>query len=261
MSADLDLALELADLAAAVSRPRFERRSFSVTRKPDGSPVTDVDVAVEEALRGRIAQAHPGHAVLGEELGLSGDSKSRWYLDPIDGTNRFVAGDPLWMTLIALARGDEIVLGVVDFPARGERWWASRGEGAFCDGRQVTVSEVSRLSEATVNDDWQGTAEAEDGDGPASDHPLALVAARSALVRPHDGHSFLAVAAGDADVSLSRGGFAWDYAPRKVILEEAGGRFSDFSGRPRIDSREALVTNGLLHEEVLRALRDRDGAR
>jgi histidinol-phosphatase len=108
MDPDLDLALELADTAVEIAVPRFEDRDFTVTIKPDGSPVTSVDYAVERALRDRIARQRPDHAILGEEHGRSGDSEWCWYLDPIDGTSRFVSGDPDWMTFVALGRGADI---------------------------------------------------------------------------------------------------------------------------------------------------------
>src|SRR5207302_8723194 len=115
---------------------RFRDRRFTVTVKPDGSPVTDVDQAVERALRERLAERRPDHAVLGEEYGALGDSQWRWYLDPIDATSRFVDGDPNWMTCVALVRGHEAVVGVVAAPALSERWWACRGQGAFHDGKR-----------------------------------------------------------------------------------------------------------------------------
>ncbi|MGH2892754.1 MAG: inositol monophosphatase family protein [Solirubrobacteraceae bacterium] len=134
MNPDLGLALELADIAAAIALPRFGDRDFTVTIKPDGSPVTDVDRAVERALRERLARRRHDHAVLGEEYGAAGDSEWCWYLDPIDGTSRFVEGDAGWMTLVALGHGQEVTVGVISTPARSHRWWASRGEGAFGDG-------------------------------------------------------------------------------------------------------------------------------
>src|SRR6202042_2354614 len=156
---DLELALELADLAAEIALPRFRDRDFTVTIKSDGSPVTDVDQAVERALRARLAELRPDHAVLGEEYGASGDGEWCWYLDPIDGTARFVEGDPNWMTFVALGRGADIAVGVVAVPAQSERWWAAKGAGAFLDGERLAVSTVAQLSDATVNDDWRGTLE------------------------------------------------------------------------------------------------------
>jgi histidinol-phosphatase len=242
MNADLELALELADLAAEIALPRFEQRDFTVTIKPDGSPVTDVDEAVERALRERLGQRRPDHAVLGEEFGASGDSEWCWYLDPIDGTSRFVDGDPGWMTFVALGRGPDISVGIIGMPARSHRWWASRGDGAFGDGEPIAVTTTTQLTQAGVNDDWVGTLSRE---------TFTAVANRAGAVGPHEGEGFVAVATGLADVALAGGGYAWDYAAAKVIVEEAGGRFSDLAGRPNIDGRAAVVTNGRLHDEVL----------
>jgi histidinol-phosphatase len=250
MQPDLELALELADIAAEIAVPRFEDRRFTTTIKPDGSPVTDVDQAVERALRDRLAQRRPGHAILGEEYGASGESEWRWYLDPIDGTSRFVDGDPNWMTLVALEHAGEIVVGVIAVPARAERWWATRGRGAFHDGERIAVSPTTRLADAVVNDDWAGTLAEERPHG-----ALAAVAREAALVRGYMGHGFLTVAAGLADVALGGGGYAWDYAAPKILVEEAGGRFSDLAGSPRFDEGDAVVTNGLLHDEVLSVVR------
>jgi histidinol-phosphatase len=244
------LALELADLAAEIALPAFESRDFSATTKTDGSPVTEVDLEVERALRRRLAEARPGHAVTGEELGDAGRSQWRWYLDPIDGTRRFIDSDPLWMTLIALAHEDQITVGVVAFPALGDRWWASRGHGAFHDARPLVVSQTDRLAEATVADDWHHTLARG-----VTDHPLAVVAACCGHVRPHVGHSFLAVAAGHADVAIGQGGLAWDYAAPRIIVEEAGGHFSAFDASPRIDARQAVVINGELHQDVIAVLK------
>jgi histidinol-phosphatase len=248
---DLELAFELADLSARLALPRFEQGSFDTAYKPDGSPVTDVDRLVETAMRSRLAELRPDHAVLGEEYGASGDGALwRWYLDPIDGTTAFISEDARWMTLIALAHRDEVVLGLVNVPALGERWWATRGGGAFHNGEAIAVSPHHQISEAVVNDDWDETLAR--GITP---HPLASVAARCARVRPHQGHSFLGVASGAADVAIELGCYPWDFAPLKIIVEEAGGRFSDFAGRPRIDARDAIVTNGAIHGEALAAAR------
>lgn len=239
MNPDLELALELSGLAAEIALPRFRDRDFTVTIKPDGSPVTDVDQAVERALREVLAQRRGGHAVLGEEYGASGDSEWCWYLDPIDGTSRFVEGDPGWMTFIALGRGEEVAVGVIGMPARSHRWWASCGGGAFQDGECMAVSRTARLAGAVVNDDWAGEA------------PMTAMAERATAVRSSEGEGFVAVAAGLADVAVGGGGYAWDYAAAKVIVEEAGGRFSDLAGGDRFDSGHAVVTNGRLHDEVL----------
>ena len=244
--ADLELAFELADLAGQIALERFRRRDYRVGVKPDGSPVTAVDREVEGRLRERLAQERPDHEIFGEELGHSGNSECRWYLDPIDGTRRFIAGDPKWMTLIALAVRERVVLGVVALPALGERWWARRAEGAFHDGNPVRVSNTNALAGAAVSDDWRHSLARG-----ATDTPLATIAARCACVRPHEGHSFLRLAAGEVDVAVQIGSAPWDYAPLKVIVEEAGGRFTDFAGGQRIDTGRVVGTNGRIHDEVL----------
>lgn len=246
MHADLAYAFELADLAAEISVPRFRRSAFKVSAKPDGSSVTDVDIAIEAALRKRLAHDRPGHMVVGEELGEVGTSRWCWYLDPIDGTSRFTAGDPRWMTLIALAHGDEIVLGIVDLPALGQRWWAARGQGAYRDGNRISVSTRGHLDQAVVSDTWR-----QDLARRNTSHPLSAIADRCARVRSHQGHGFLAVASGDADIAVQVGSAAWDHAPLKVIVEEAGGRYTDFDGGHRIDRAGVVGTNGLLHQAVL----------
>lgn len=244
--ADLNFAFDLADMAASISLPRFEAKDFTVTIKSDGSPVTDVDVEVEDALRERLARAKPEHMITGEERGTTGNSDWRWYLDPIDGTQSFITDDPKWMTLIALAHDDRIMLGVVDVPALGRRWWATRGGGAFRDGEPIKVSNRSVLQEAVVNDTWY-----EDLARKTPGHPLSTVAQRAARVRPHRDDGFLAVAAGEADVAMHIGGAAWDHAAQQVIVEEAGGRLTDFGGADRIDSGRVIATNGLIHRAVL----------
>lgn len=173
MDNDLEFALELAALAASISLPRFRATEFTVEVKPDGSPVTDVDVAVESRLRRRIAECRPHHMVIGEEGGESGRSDWRWYLDPIDGTKHFIAGDPKWMTLIALAHHETMMLGVVDLPALEQRWWARSGGGAFHDGERIGVSSRTSLDAAIVNDSWH-----EDLARGNREHPLWAVAQR-----------------------------------------------------------------------------------
>ncbi len=246
---DLGLALALVDLGGAHAMRRFRAADLAVETKADGSLVTDADRAVERAWRERLAEVRPQHAILGEEEGPSGESASRWLLDPIDRTNHFVAGRPEWYVQLALVRGREVVVGVVSAPALGRRWWAARGHGAFLDGRRLRVSTTSVLRRATVHDDWSAAlARGEAG------HPVASLAAVCGCVASGAGDAFLDVAEGRSDVGLSVGGEPWDFAPARVIVEEAGGRFSDLDGRDTLDSRHALASNGHLHAAALAAL-------
>jgi histidinol-phosphatase len=251
VNAELAFALELADLADGMTMSGLNAGRLDVQRKPDGSPVTQVDREVERALRTRIREAYPSHAVVGEEYGRQGDSDWRWYLDPIDGTASFIDREKTWGTLIALAHGQDVILGVTSMPSRAHRWWAYRGRGAFCDGRPLRVSDVPRLAEATVYDNWRNAIDrAEPG------HPLVALRGRCGQVVLNDGHPFLSVAEGHADVAATTGGGPWDYAALVAIVEEAGGRVTDLQGRPRFDGGACLASNGLLHEEALEALRE-----
>jgi histidinol-phosphatase len=251
VDADLGLALELADIADRLAMSRFRAGDLEVEIKPDGSPVTDADGIVERALRARLAEARPEHAILGEELGASGDSPWSWHLDPIDGTGNFLAGDPEWYTLIALVHDGVPLLGVASAPALDSRWWAARGHGSFRDGRRLRVSATTRLADATVSDDWRRTLELG-----LPGQPIHRIAAACARVRPHDGRWSLAIAEADSDITLGVGAYPWDHAPLKVIVEEAGGRFTDLAGSEAIDTGHALVSNGHLHEEALALVAD-----
>jgi histidinol-phosphatase len=248
-SSDLELALALADAADEVALRRFRAPDLVVEHKPDDSPVTDADRTIESMLRDRLAATRPHDAVVGEEYGATGRSERVWYLDPIDGTSRFVSRDPEWYVLIALAADDAPVVGVASAPALGERWWAARGHGAFRDGTRLRVSDCATLAHATVTDDWESSLARG-----VADERLARLAAACGTVRPHRGYSHLVVAAGDADVALAVEGLSWDFAAAQVIVEEAGGRFTDADGLDAFDSGHSLVSNGRLHEQALRAL-------
>ncbi len=249
---DLRLALELADAADAITMAAFRSAGLRVETKPDLSPVTEADRGVERELRARIAAERPGDAVVGEEFGVSGDSDSRrWYIDPIDGTKNFVRGVPVFATLIGLQRDGEMVVGVCSAPALGARWWASRGGGAFADGRRIHVSGVARLADAHLSyDDVRGFEQA----GLAERFlDLARRCWRSRGFG--DFWSHVMVAEGAVDIAVEPEVNPWDLAPLQVIVEEAGGRFTDLGGAPRIDGGSAVSSNGLLHDAVLAALR------
>jgi histidinol-phosphatase len=240
---DLALALELADLADSISLPRFRALDLRVETKPDLTPVTDVDRAIERALRERIGRERPDAVILGEELGgASVAGGERWIVDPIDGTRSFVRGIPIYATLVALERGGDVVVGVASAPALGRRWWARRGEGAYFDGKPVRVSAVSRLEDAVFS-----YASIRNG--------VAELAGRAWHARTFsDFWQHMLVAEGAADVALDHVVDQWDIAAVKVIVEEAGGRATDLAGRSVVDGGSLLSTNGLLHEEILREL-------
>ena len=248
---ELCLALELADTADQLATSRFGAAGLVIDAKSDGSPVTDADVAIERAVRARLAIARPDHGVLGEETGATaGRAGWCWHVDPIDGTSRFAAGDPRWYTLIGVAQDRHLIAAVASAPALGRRWWAARGTSSFCNGQPIAVSDTATLAEAAVNDDWRGSLQ-----HGVSDRPLSRIARHCAHVRPHAGHSYLAVAQGEADVAAGAGGGPWDYAAVKLIVEEAGGRFTDLDGEDSFTAGSALVSNGLVHDESLAVIR------
>ena len=244
MSADLDFALALADDADALSLPRFRAVDLRVETKPDLTPVTDADRAVERALRERIARERPGDTVLGEEEGDEG-GPTRWILDPIDGTKNFSRGIPVWASLIALERDGVVVCGVASAPALGHRWWAARGEGAYRDGERLAVSKIARLEEATVSFSRSGLRD-------PRTVQLALAAWHAQPFSDFWAH--LLVAEGGVDVAVEHVMNTWDNAVLQVVVEEAGGRFTDLAGNARIDGGSGVSTNGLLHDEVLALL-------
>jgi histidinol-phosphatase len=251
---DLTLALELADTADAISMARFRATDLLVETKPDLTPVTEVDHAVEDALRRRLGVARPGQAIIGEERGedvCSSASAARWIVDPIDGTKNYVRGVPVWATLIALQRDGRMVVGVVSAPALGRRWWAARGEGAWADGHPIHVSRVAVVEDAFISYDGL-----ERFDGSATDGRLLRLARRCWRSRGlGDFWSHVLVAEGAVDIAAEPEVSVWDVAPIQVIVEEAGGRFTNLAGEARADGGSAVSTNGLLHDEVLAALR------
>jgi len=252
---ELALALELADEADAMTLARFRARDLVVETKPDLTPVSEVDLAVEDALRRRLGQARPGDAVLGEEggdqPGAGSGAGRQWILDPVDGTKNYVRGVPVWATLIALKQQSETVVGVVSAPALGRRWWAARGGGAIADGSPICVSAVGSLADAMLSYDSLSGWESH-GLGEA----FTSLARRCWRTRAFgDFWSHMLVAEGAVDLAAEPEVSLWDLAPLKIIVEEAGGRFTDLAGTPTDDGGSAVSSNGRLHDEVLAALR------
>jgi len=206
---DLALALSLADDADSIALARFRAADLRVDTKPDLTPVSEADRAVETALRERLARERPGDAVLGEEEG--GDDRSGWIIDPIDGTRNYTRGIPIWATLIAFA--DRVA--VVSAPALGRRWWAVRGGGAFAAGLPIRVSGIDRVEDATLLY--------------ALNRPVPERAFGAWHLRGFgDFWAHMLVAEGAAEVAVDARGLAiWDTAAVAVIVEEAGGRFTD----------------------------------
>jgi histidinol-phosphatase len=239
---DLALALSLADAADEISSSRYRATDLVVETKPDLTPVTEADRAIEKLVQNRLAAERPQDGILGEEFGEFGDSRRRWIVDPIDGTRNFSRGVPVWATLIALEDSGRIRLGVVSAPALGHRWWAIREHGAYANGRPIRVSAVDRLEDAALS------LAVEDGVLPLATrcwHPRGY----------GDFWSHMLVAEGAIDGAVDAVGVAvWDVAAIQVIVEEAGGRFTDRTGAVRIDGLGAVSSNGHLHDVLLAGL-------
>ncbi|HYZ81794.1 MAG TPA: histidinol-phosphatase [Solirubrobacteraceae bacterium] len=248
---DLELALELADAADAITLDRFGAADLVVETKPDLTPVSEADRAVEEVMRERLAVARPQDTVVGEEYGDGGGGGSRrWIVDPIDGTKGYVRGMPVWATLLALEHEGEMTVGVVSAPALGRRWWAARGSGAFtreargAEPRRLRVSAVRELGDAQMCfggfEEFRQTGRLD---------ALLALAERCWRTRGYgDFWQYMLVAEGSAEIALDPAVSIWDVAAPMVIVSEAGGRFSDFAGASTAAGGSGIGTNGLVHE-------------
>ena len=242
MGPDLLLAIDLVDAADAISLGRFRAGDLVVETKPDATPVTEADKAVERELRAILARERPSDAILGEEEGVSGSGDRRWIIDPIDGTRNYSRGIPVWATLVALEDAGVVTVGVVSAPALGRRWWAERGGGAWADGDRVHVSAIQRVEDAVLSF--------------ALEQPIPSLAARAWHARGYgDFWSHMLVAEGAIDGAYDAVGVTqWDLAALQPIVEEAGGLFTDFGGVARIDGGTAVSSNGHLHAALLDAV-------
>lgn len=290
---DLELALYLADISDQISSARFQAVDLHVETKPDLTPVSDADKAIEEQIRRVLAVARPGDQIVGEEFG-SGDKSGRyWVIDPIDGTKNFVRGVPVWASLIALMERSEVLVGVVSAPALFRRWYASKGGGAFLtlnmgflgalsEGlsagantgantganvgatsalhggvpapRRLQVSAVTKLEDASLSiSTFASPTSGNRNDGWGALHPgLLKLAEKVWRTRGYgDFWSHLLVAEGAVDCALEPKLALWDMAPLSIIVHEAGGSFTDFTGASGPNGANGISSNGALHQEIL----------
>jgi len=254
-SPDLAFALELADLADAVSLPRFRAADLRVDTKPDRTHVTDADLAVERRLRERIEAERPGDGFFGEESGGAGTGERRWILDPIDGTANFLRGVPNWATLISLEVDGEPTLGVVSAPAFGSRWWAETGSGSWARSRdeqprRMHVSGVGELADASLSfqsiGQWRDAGRIE-----------AMLALAERVWRDRaygDMWSYMLLAEGLLDIVAEFDVKPYDLAALVPIVREAGGSFTDIDGQSTVWNGSSLATNGRLHAAAVEAI-------
>ncbi len=259
VEAHLALALELADEADAITTARFRAHDLRVETKPDLTPVSEADRAVELALRARIAAA-TSHAFVGEEFDdvLVEDSDFRWIVDPIDGTKNYVRGVPIWATLIGLEYAGTLVVGVVSAPALGMRWWAGQGLGAFRNGLRIHVSSIGALADAQISYAFDNPARY--ADDPIGSSLLRLSGRCWRTRGIGDFWQHMLVAEGAFDISVDPIVSLWDVAALVPIVAEAGGQWSTLTGIDDAAGGSLVCTNGSLHAEVLGAL-DADSRR
>jgi histidinol-phosphatase len=236
---------------------RFRAADLVVETKPDLTPVSEADQAVERALRAHLGQRAPSHGVLGEEYGnehgdASAEGDFRWVIDPIDGTKSYVRGVPVWATLIALEHLGVPVVGMVSAPALGTRWWGGRGLGAFRDGTPIAVSRVHELSDAQLSFSWD-TKDRFEADG-IGERMMTLAHRCWRLRGLGDFWQHMLVAEGAFDISIDPIVSYWDAAALMPIIEAAGGRWSLTSGEQAAVPDSFVCTNGILHDVVVEAL-------
>jgi histidinol-phosphatase len=253
----LDVALAACDEADRIARSHF-RRDLQIETKPDRSFVTQADTAIERMIRERLLAAYPDHGIVGEEYGTEGgDASVRWYIDPIDGTHNFIRGVPLFGTLLAVERDGEMQAAVLSAPALDERWWAWRAGGAWARNRdepprRIEVSRITTLADAQVLYGSRRDIVAS-GRAPGFDGMLRDVWRERGF---GDFWGYALVAEGAAEAMVEVGLYAWDAAAPLLLVEEAGGRATDFEGRRKVDSGTFLTSNGRLHEVVCSRLLD-----
>jgi histidinol-phosphatase len=243
---------EIADRADELARQFFRAKRLQVDAKPDASPVTEADRAIEAMARALVHRRYPTLGLLGEEQGeVAGSIATRLIIDPIDGTRNFVRGIPVFATLLAIEADGAVVTGLVSAPALGTRWHAARGGGAFRDGQRLHVSGVRELDKALL---VHGNLGFKEGGPPRG---LARLIARVAHTRGFgDFYQHMLVAEGAGEIAIDPAMHPWDIAALQVIVEEAGGQATSLEGERSIYSPSLVTSNGANHQAILEMLTD-----
>jgi histidinol-phosphatase len=247
----LQFALDATWQAGRITLGYFQTQ-LAAERKADNSMVTIADKQAEQRLRQLIQDRWPDHGIIGEEFdNIREEATYRWLIDPIDGTRSFVSGVPLYSTLLALLDGDRPLLGVIHLPALNETVYAVRGRGCYWNGRRVQTSSINKLEDAVVLisglDHFTNPHQTQ-----AWQH---LVDATYAQRTWGDAYGYALVATGRAEIMVDPAMHLWDCGPLQVILEEAGGTFTDWQGDATIHAGESIATNGALYEQVMQRVK------
>jgi histidinol-phosphatase len=241
----LDFALDAAWEAGRITLGYYQTR-LTADRKGDNTPVTIADREAERKLRQMIGERYPDHAIIGEEFEVKeGNGRFTWVLDPIDGTKSFVSGVPLYSTLVALLEEGEPLLGIIHMPALNETIYALRGAGCYWNGRRAYTSSVDNLADARL------LVSGLNYFGPKQDAWERLLRASYFQRTWGDAYGYALVATGRAEIMLDPALAPWDAGPLRVIMEEAGGTFTDWQGQPATLATEGIATNGRLLAAVL----------
>ncbi|MFM8205755.1 MAG: inositol monophosphatase family protein [Actinomycetales bacterium] len=261
LTKDLALLKELSDIADEIALDRYHAQDLLIETKPDLTPVTDADKKVESAIRSKIAEVFPEDQIVGEEFGSPGqigNNTRYWVIDPIDGTKNFLRGVPIWATLIGLIHKDnsgneKVIAGIVSAPALFRRWYAALGFGAFTEVNggpavQIHVSKVSKFADASISfsdlADW----------GERKSKYLNFLDEVWRVRGIGDFWSHMLVAEGAVDIAAEPRLALWDMAPLVIIIEEAGGQFTDLDGKPGPFGKSGVSANKELLKSFLQAI-------
>ncbi|MDR1483591.1 MAG: inositol monophosphatase family protein [Planctomycetaceae bacterium] len=254
----LEFAREIVRLAGDITLKYFYvPAEYSVERKSDASPVTVADLAAERFLRDRIKEQFPNDTIQGEEFAeQSGTSGFKWLLDPIDGTKSFIHGVPLYSMLVGIEREGVSVGGVIGLPALGEMIWAGKGTGAWHEAARFKIPVQAKVSNCrNISDAVFLTSEVLTYDQAERRNAYENLERKVLLTRTWgDAYGYFLVATGRAEIMVDPILSDWDAGPLMIILEEAGGKFTDWNGKRTIYGKEGIGTNGILHENVLQIL-------
>ncbi|MBI3341815.1 inositol monophosphatase [Candidatus Curtissbacteria bacterium] len=243
----LDTAIEAARAATKVTLKYFKNQP-KVQYKPDASPVTIADKTAEKVIRGIINQRFPDHGIIGEEFPAEKpEARFKWIIDPIDGTRDFIRGMKLWSTFIALSDNGKIVASVAYYPTTDEMFTAQKGRGTRLNGKKIHVSKIKDINYAYLS---HGQITRFEASGYFKN--FMNVARTVNSKRNFGSYSLAQLLNGHVDIYLEPGGGIWDFATPSLLVEEAGGKFTNFAGQKKLDSGNAIMTNGVLHTKVLK---------